>query len=83
MGLCLMRALYRTASDKVQAFVAEARRDEKRSLCAWCQRMAFLEMKRQFASVRELRLLIQCSKPLITVTWLLRRISIGLEAPQC
>ncbi len=59
-GVVLMRALLPNCIDKVQAFVADARRDEKRFVVRVdAKRMAFLEMKRQFALVRELRLLIR------------------------
>ena len=59
-GVVLMRALLPNCIDKVQAFVADARRDGKRFVVRVdAKPMAFLEMKRQFALVRELRLLIR------------------------
>jgi hypothetical protein len=55
-----MRALLPNCIDEVQAFVADAPRDGKRFVVRMdAKPMAFLEMKRRFMLVRELRLLIR------------------------
>jgi hypothetical protein len=56
MGLCQRKPFYPNCIDEVQAFVADGKRFVVR---VDAKPMAFLEMKRHFALVRELRLLIR------------------------